>query len=78
MKDEADTTFISEVFSGCVRYQGLIKVLHVCMFLADFAHVRLQLSLLSCMWSHDSSSMGMIRLDTNVTMSTLSSVHHVQ
>ena len=44
VKDEADTTFISEVFSGCVRYQGLIKVLHVCMFLADFAHVRLQLS----------------------------------
>ena len=35
VKDEADTTFISEVFSGCVRYQGLIKVLHVCVFLAD-------------------------------------------
>ena len=32
VKDEADTTFISEVFSGCVRYHGLIKVLHcVCV-----------------------------------------------
>ena len=28
VKDEADTTFISEVFSGCVHYHGLIKVLH--------------------------------------------------
>ena len=27
VKDEADVTFISEVFSGCVCYQGLIKVL---------------------------------------------------
>ena len=26
VKDDADFTFISEVFAGCVRYQGLIKV----------------------------------------------------
>lgn len=26
VKDDADCTFISEVFAGCVRYQGLIKV----------------------------------------------------
>ena len=25
-KDDADNTFISEVFAGCVRYQPLIKV----------------------------------------------------
>lgn len=44
VKDEADTTFISEVFSGCVHYQGLIKVLHVCVcvcFWANSAHVGL-------------------------------------
>ena len=26
VNDDADCTFISEVFAGCVRYQGLIKV----------------------------------------------------
>ena len=26
VRDDADCTFISEVFAGCVRYQSLIKV----------------------------------------------------
>ena len=50
VKDEADTTFISEVFSGCVCYQlGLIKVgrYSTCMFFRLILHVRL----LSCPYS---------------------------
>lgn len=47
IKDDADRTFVSEVFAGCVRYQGLIKVhgkIHVqlqwCVYVANKSGLR--------------------------------------